>query len=274
MTQAELLPQHSVINSCHFLVSQAPVLSPAFNDWLAEVSAEQGNKRFSDSQKTVEGVICSVTTKDNPDKKFLFEISIDQTGAPVFRHNKYYETAIDALYVEPSNEKLKAISESIYSTVTSEQALMPGSDDFNDLSRFMFMLRLNNPRTFYEIEKQISALLTANYPADKINERAQAVIRFNFVLDEVEATNTFYENRIISLNEVDEFISARRAVVETAYNMYGSNEKFSIILDTASKQAELSASLLLTLGVGRQRLADKPLFRFTCMASFPKFHNT
>ncbi|MCD6459952.1 hypothetical protein J7L67_04715, partial [bacterium] len=231
-----------------FLAAEAPYDSPAINAWLTDISEQQG-MAVSIIAQNREGVICSIAKNTNAEQKFLFEISIDKNGMPLFRRNKYYQDCIDALYVEPSNAKLNEISGSIFLSAVFKQALMPGTDALNDLSRFMFMLRLNNPRAFYKIAKQISQLINENFPEDKIKKRSQAVMRFNLVLDEVEAANLFYENSIIALNEIDGFIAARRAVVETAYNINGSNEKFPLILDMASKQAELSISLLFMLGV-------------------------
>ena len=231
-----------------FIVSKAPYESPSFKSWLDGVSEDQGIN-VSAVARNREGVICSIANKNNPDDNFLFEINIDTNGTPVFRHNKYYENAIGALYMEPSNKKLNEITQSIYQSAVLDDGLIPGTDNLNDFSRFMFMLRINNPRAFYEISRQISDLLKTDFPDDKIDNRAQAVMRFNLAIDEVETVNMFYENRLISLNQADEFINARRAIVETAYNLNGSNDNFSLILDLASKQAELSASLLFMQGV-------------------------
>ncbi|MDX9701914.1 MAG: phosphodiester glycosidase family protein [Candidatus Auribacterota bacterium] len=232
-----------------FLTALAPERTDAFEQWLAKVADEHDIVVNSIAQNR-DGIICALQRASEPASKFVFEIRIGEDSKTDFTYNDLYSDGLNALYIESDNPK-KADVVDLLTSQFQKQAETAQLAVEEDIARYMFMLRLNNPRLFYAVIHDVSRQIGIMYPhtdAVSLKQRTDLILAMNLILDEVETVTSVFEQRIIALQEADRFILARRAVIESFFSIYGRTDESAIQLDLISKSAELYVAMLSGMG--------------------------
>ncbi|MCB1195664.1 phosphodiester glycosidase family protein [bacterium] len=254
-TSAELFISKLVL----FLYGTGNPEDPRYTKWLA--SANQFI-RFDISiiAQNAGGIIYELQHRAKQKEHFFFEIRFNADGQPDFHFNPFYTFGLSALQMESDDLFVNNLSWRIYEKVLDDRNFALNSVFFQDFTRFMILLRFNNPRLYFEVSQltaqKIKAAL-AGTTSSRIEARNTALMRYNSVLDQAETAVHFIQSGIIQWNDLDSFLDAYRLFTHTAQNRFGDNYSFALRLETASKTAELSTALLALDGTTpRESLID------------------
>jgi len=240
--------QASRINAMTFLkkleiclLAVADMDDPLFMSW-ANALKDKSDYKMTLIAKNRDGLIFQVDT-DGVTAPFIFEVRVDNAGRPEVVYNPFYAGGMTALKIDENDREITEISNLVYDRLVKEDAFKLGSPEVTDLARFMLMIKMNNPRVFYAITEQVSQRLSLSPLSGNLT------MKFNLALDEAQLVSAFLQNGVLVWSEVDEFLSARKAVFETGERRYGKSDNFSMRVDFAAKSAELTTMLYLSRGI-------------------------
>lgn len=240
--------QASRINAMTFLrkleiclLAVADMNDPLFMSW-ANALKDKSDYKITLIAKNTDGIIFQIDTADTT-SPFVFEVRVDNAGRPEVSYNPFYAGGMTALKIDEDDKEISKISNLIYSELVKKDAFTLGSPEVTDLARFMLMIRMNNPRVFYAVTEKVSSMLRLSLSPGILT------MKFNLALDEAQLVSTFLQNGVLEWSEIDEFLSARKALFEIGKRRYGKSDNFSLRVDFAAKSAELTTMLYLSRGI-------------------------